>query len=66
MNYDKISERIKALRKKKNLTQYSLANLSYVTALTIVNIENGYVAPNRSTLKCIADALGVSFKELVE
>ena len=66
MNYDNISERIKALRKARKMTQYSLANLSYISALTIVRIENGQVTPNKSTLKCIADALGVSLDELVK
>jgi len=59
-----IGENILLLRKRQGLKQYELAEKVGITALTLVRIETGQSTPQSTTLKCIADALGVSVDEL--
>lgn len=54
-----LAERIVIFRRRAGLLQYELAEKAGVSALTILNIENGHSEPQESTLRCIADALGV-------
>jgi|ERR1051325_7116099 transcriptional regulator with XRE-family HTH domain len=57
MNIGKI---IKEIRTKKDLTQEELASKSSIKQTTISQIENGRKRPNRSSMKKICKALGVS------
>lgn len=56
---------IEQVRKSKNMSRYKLAARSGVTYTLIFRIEKGADA-RLSTLKKLAQALGVSVKELVE
>ncbi len=59
--------RIRAIRHRKKLTIQALAkkagNMSYTF---LSNVETGKADPSLSTLKRLADALGVSVSELVK
>jgi transcriptional regulator with XRE-family HTH domain len=62
----KFGERMKQLRKKKELSQEKLA-LDIEMDLTSVNeIENGHRSPKLITMYKIAQALGVSLSELTD
>jgi len=62
-----LSENIKRLRKKKNMSQDKLSKLADVTHTTLVKLESGINDnPTVKTLKKIANALNVSIDELVE
>ncbi len=62
----RFGERMKALRKKKGLSQEKLA-LDIDMDLTSVNeIENGHRSPKLITMYKIAQALGVSLSDLVD
>lgn len=58
MKYD-LSQRIHFLRRRKNLTQASLAKNAAISQSTIAQIEKGGKDPSISTLQSIADALKV-------
>ena len=62
----KLGERIKALRKRANLTQEQLAEEAGVSVNFIGNVERGESAASVKTLRRIAKALGVSLKELFD
>lgn len=59
-----LAEKIIIMRKRAGLLQYELAEKAGVSALTILNIENGHSEPQESTLRCIAAALGCTVEEL--
>ena len=62
----KFGERMKQLRKKKELSQEKLA-LDIDMDLTSVNeIENGHRSPKLITMYKIAQTLGVSLSELTD
>lgn len=60
-----ISNRIKELRKQKNITQKELAERLHVSQVAINYWENGKREPSISMLFDIAKALGVSYFELM-
>jgi len=59
-----LGDKIFLLRKKLKLNQYDLAEKAGVSPLTISRIESNQVYPHPSTLKTIADVLGISIEEL--
>ncbi len=62
-----LSENIKRIRQKKDLSQDKLAKLADVTHTTLVKIESGANEnPTIKTLKKIADALEVTIDELLK
>ncbi len=61
-----ICENIQILRKKRNLTQESLAELVGVTRQTIAKWESGESVPDLSLAGKLAAALDVTLDELVE
>ena len=65
MNRDKISEKMRSLRKEKKLTQKELAEKLYVTPSTVSKWENGVAMPDIYTVTSMADAFGVSVTELL-
>jgi transcriptional regulator with XRE-family HTH domain len=52
--------RIRGVRKKKNMTMDTLAELSGLTRTSISNYENDKSYPTLFNAICIADVLGVS------
>lgn len=54
----KIGERIKNLRKEKNISIRELAEMAGVNKSTIVNLEAGRFDARLDTLQSIANALG--------
>jgi DNA-binding XRE family transcriptional regulator len=54
-----------AWRKAAGLTQAALAQRSGVRTSTICNIETSKIDPRISTMKALADALGVDIDDLV-
>ena len=56
-------ERIKALMKTKNMTDYRLAKLSGLSQSTISNLFNRNNAPTIPTLEAICNGLGISMAQ---
>lgn len=61
-----IGERIRALRKEKGLTQKALGDKCGMADSAIRRYESGRGNPTEKTLQRIADALGISFAELID
>ena len=62
-----LSENIKKLRKKHDLSQEQLAQKAGITYSTLIKIESGLNKnPTLETLTKIAGAFGVKIDELVE
>ena len=62
-----LAEKVKALRKKKNMNQKQLAVASGITQATISRIESGLVRDLKSRgLKQLATTLGVTVDYLVD
>jgi transcriptional regulator with XRE-family HTH domain len=55
---------LRRLRLERELSQETLAHLSGLTVATYINIELGRSAPGWSTVRRIAEALGVPLGEL--
>ena len=64
--YKRLGERIKSLRKQKDLTQEKLAELAKVDPKSIIQIEGGKRNPTYKTLGRIASALNVRISKLLE
>ena len=62
----KIGEKIKALRKAKNISQESLAKVLGVTFQAVSKWETNTTAPDVSTIPSIASYFGVSIDELFD
>ncbi len=60
-----ISYRIRALRRRRGLTQAALAARAELSEITISSIERGIWQPRLATVAAIAKALAVSLDELV-
>jgi transcriptional regulator with XRE-family HTH domain len=59
--------KIRELRKKKKISQETLARLAGVSLNTIVKIESGESrCPTIQTIAGIAEALGISLDELIK
>ena len=61
-----IGEKIRELRKKKNMTQQDLAEKTKLTCAAIINIEKGYNKPSSSSLYKICEVLEYNYDKLVE
>ncbi len=61
-----IGDRLRLLRKRSLMTQEQLAERSSVAVSTIIRIERNQVEPHGSTIRKLADALGVHPRELIE
>ena len=59
-----IGDRLRDLRKRRLLTQEQLAERSGVGIATIVRVERNQVEPRGSTIRKLAEALGVEPEEL--
>lgn len=60
-----IGPNIRELRRKKNLTQYELAQAVSKDVSTISKIETNKAKPSIQTLKLIAEALETTMSELI-
>jgi transcriptional regulator with XRE-family HTH domain len=58
--------RLKTLRERKALTQKDLSERSGVSRPTIVRLEQGFDAPYPSTVRKLAESLGVEPSDLME
>jgi transcriptional regulator with XRE-family HTH domain len=58
--------RLTKIRLKRNLSQRALAAKAHMSQAYLCRIETGTVDPSLSTLKRLAEALGVSVSELVK
>lgn len=61
-----LPDRLRLLRRRADLSQSQLAELSTVSQRTIARIEGGWDRANRSTLRLLAEALGVDPAELFD
>ncbi|CCJ32985.1 helix-turn-helix domain-containing protein [Caloramator australicus] len=61
-----IGERIRQIRKEKNMSIIDLANLTDLSKSTISEIENGKKKPAFDTLKKLASALNVPMAKLLD
>ena len=62
----RIGLRIKQCRKLKGLTQEDLAKASGISLMSIRRYESGERLASEKVLRCIANALGISFSDLVK
>jgi transcriptional regulator with XRE-family HTH domain len=66
-NEKTIGEKIKAWRKKKDLTQDSLAKKADIPYTTLAKIESDVVRnPSLKTITKIADGLGITLDDLIK
>ena len=61
-----IGKRLRDLRKRALMSQRELAKRSGVGVTTIVRIERNQVEPHGSTIRKLAEALGIDPYELVK
>ena len=59
----KIAERLKTLRKTRNISVYQLSKLSGVSETHIRDLERGDRNPSFDTLSRLAEPLGISLSE---
>ena len=57
--------RLRALREQVPMTQEELASAAGLNRVTIAKIEAGTVEPYPSTVRKLADALGIEARELM-
>ena len=60
-----IGEKLRKQRTRRALTQAELAERSGVTTATVARLEREEIEPRMTTLRKLADALGVDPAELV-
>ena len=60
-----LQEKIKKLRKNKNLTQSELASIAGVTKTAVYNWERGSYSPDGDNLRKLAEALGTTVSYLL-
>ena len=65
MDYIKLGDKLKAVRKKKGLTQKALGEAVGRTESSIAKYERGLVEMPMSTLQQLAAALGIGVNELI-
>ena len=60
-----LGQRMREARKKKDLTQQELSDLSHVSVKQIANIEKGKMNPSYLILKALAKVLPISLDSLI-
>ena len=60
-----LGQRMREARKKKDLTQQELADLSHVSIKQIAKIEKGKINPSYLILKALAKVLPISLDNLI-
>lgn len=67
INYEKLGQRIRQLRKEKGITQEQLAEKVGMDPRTILEVENGKREnPTLKTLSTISEALGTDLQTLLK
>ena len=66
MSINNVGERIKILRKERNLTLKSLSEKSNISVSFLSDIENGRSHPSLEKLNSIANALNISTSYLLD
>ena len=61
-----LGQRMRKTRKKKDLTQQELSDLSHVSVKQIANIEKGKMNPSYLILKALAKVLPISLDTLID
>jgi transcriptional regulator with XRE-family HTH domain len=62
----RLGQRVRILRRRRDLTQEQLAEATHLSANYISGIERGLYSPSLTTLAVLADALGVEIKDLFD
>jgi transcriptional regulator with XRE-family HTH domain len=62
----KLAQKIKRLRKEKNLTQIKLAKKAGIAQSFLSNIENDLQSPSLKNLEKISKALDISLPDLLK
>ena len=62
--FDGVGERVRFERVMHGMSQRDLAKAAKVSSSSVYEIENSRRQPNPSTLRKIADALGIEIREL--
>jgi transcriptional regulator with XRE-family HTH domain len=62
----KFGQRIKQLRAEKGFTQIALANILDIEKSNLSRLESGRKNPKLTTLINLANALGVTYNELLD
>ena len=62
----KLGDRLKELRKQKNIQQKQLAKEVGIPISTLANYENNHRLPNLKTIHAIADVLGVDSIQIIQ
>ena len=65
MDYKAIGQRVRRVRKAKNMTQETLAELVNISTVYVSHIETGSGKPSLPIIVAIADALDVSVDALL-
>jgi transcriptional regulator with XRE-family HTH domain len=60
----KIGKNLHRVREEKLMTQQEVATAAYLNLSTVMRIENNLVEPRFSTIRKLANALGVDAREL--
>ena len=60
-----LGQKMREARKKQNLTQQELSDLSHVSVKQIANIEKGQMNPSYLILKALAKVLPISLDSLI-
>ena len=58
-----LGDKIKQIRKTKNISQREFAKILAIPVSTLANYENNHRQPNIETLNKISEALGVSITD---
>ena len=64
-NLTALGQKMREARKKKDLTQQELSDLSHVSVKQIANIEKGKMNPSYLILKALAKVLPISLDSLI-
>jgi transcriptional regulator with XRE-family HTH domain len=64
-NYSEFGQRLKSLRKQKNLSQQEIGEMTGMHFTNISRYERGLAMPNSDTLKKLSEALEVSGDYLI-
>ena len=63
---EEFAERLKKLKKEKNINRKKLSELTWISMVQITNLEKARNVPKATTIGKIAKALGCEFEDLYE
>ena len=62
----KLGQRVRALRRERDLTQERLAEAAHLSVNYISGVERGFYSPSLTALAAVAKALNVEIKDLFD